>query len=162
MCSGVVGLVGVQSTKYSLDVIREYGRKGESCNWNQSSCLQRVWNMHAADVKACLWCRRCFCQIELVNRSCWSFSPPEIASRRPFSSCPKTVFPRCPSVNHSLIRHLLIYQRTIRGCSQQILGDLTLRIRTERVRSTIAWTCKLWFYLESKWQKQSHPRSALP
>ena len=27
-----VGVVGVQLTKYSLDVIREYGRHGEPCN----------------------------------------------------------------------------------------------------------------------------------
>ena len=27
-----VGVVGVQLTKYSLDVMREYGRQGEPCN----------------------------------------------------------------------------------------------------------------------------------
>ena len=61
-----------------------------------------VWNMHTPDVNACPWHRRCFCQIELVKRSCWSFPPPEIASLPPFSSCPKTVFPRFPLVAEQL------------------------------------------------------------
>ena len=91
--------------------------------------------MHAADVKASLWHRRCFCQIELVKRSCWSFSPPKIASRPPFPLAQRLFFQDAPlSLNHSLTRHLLTYQRTFRGCSQKILGDLTLRFRTERVR----------------------------
>ena len=55
-----------------------------------------VWNMHASDVNACPWHRRCFCQIELVKRSCWSLPPPEIASLPPFLSCPKTVFSKIP------------------------------------------------------------------
>ena len=61
-----------------------------------------VWNMHSPNVNACPWHRRCFCQIELVKRSCWSFPPPEIASLPPFSSCPKTVFPRFPLVAEQL------------------------------------------------------------
>ena len=103
LCSAVVA-VGVQTAKYSLDVMREYGRQWEPCNWSQaSSYLKPAWNMRTADVKACLWHRRSFCQIERMKRSCWSFSPPEIASRPPFSSCPKTVFPRCPLVAEPLI-----------------------------------------------------------
>ena len=79
----------------------------------------------------------------------------------PFSLWPKTVFPRFPkSLNHSLTPHLLIYQCSIRGCSKQISGDLTLRIPTERVTST-ARTCKLKFYIENKRQKLFEFRSAL-
>ena len=65
------------------------------------------------------------------------------------------------SLNHSLTRHLLIYQRSIRGCSKKILGDLTLRIPTETVRST-ARTCTLRFYVENKPPKLFDFRSALP
>ena len=36
-----VGMVGVQLTKYSLDVMREYGRHGEPCNWSQD-CVKHV------------------------------------------------------------------------------------------------------------------------
>ena len=54
------------------------------------------------------------------------------------------------------------YQRPSRGCSKQILGDLTLRIRTERVRSTIARTCKFRFYIENKAQMLFDFRSPLP
>ena len=32
-----VGVVGVQLTKYSLEIMREYGRHGEPCNWSQVS-----------------------------------------------------------------------------------------------------------------------------
>ena len=32
-----VGVVGIQLTKYSLEVMREYGRHGEPCNWSQDS-----------------------------------------------------------------------------------------------------------------------------
>ena len=40
-----VGMVGVQLTKYSLDVQRENGRHGEPCNWSQDcvkhACIRR-------------------------------------------------------------------------------------------------------------------------
>ena len=36
-----VGVVGVQLTKYSLDVMREYGRQGEPCNWSQD-CVKHA------------------------------------------------------------------------------------------------------------------------
>ena len=36
-----VGVVGVQLTKYSLDVMREYGRRGEPCNWSQA-CVKHA------------------------------------------------------------------------------------------------------------------------
>ena len=52
--------------------------------------------MHRTSTRACPSHRRCFCQIELVKRSCWSFPPPEIASLPPFLSCPKTVFSKSP------------------------------------------------------------------
>ena len=55
-----------------------------------ASDRKTLWNMHAPHVNACCWHRRCFCQIELVKRSCWSFPPPEIASLPPFSLWPKT------------------------------------------------------------------------
>ena len=92
-----VGVVGVQLTKYSLDVMP--GSFVESLATDRKT----VWDMHAPDVNACPWHRRCFCQIELVKRSCWSFPPPEIASLPPVSSCPKTVFPRFLLVAEPLI-----------------------------------------------------------
>ena len=96
-----VGVVGVQLTKYSLDVMREYGKLQ---TWRALQLIARLCetSMPWPDVNACPWHRRCFCQIELVKRSCWSFPPPEIASLPPFSSCPKTVFPRFPLVSKPL------------------------------------------------------------
>ena len=103
-----------------------------------------VWNMHAPDVNACPWHQLCFCQIELVKPSCWSFPPPEIASLPPFLSCPKTAFSKIPLCLWTT--HLPVtcwYTSALfEGAPKQILGDLTLRIPTERVRST-ARTCKL-------------------
>ena len=67
-----------------------------------ASDRKTLWNMHAPHVNACCWHRRCFCQIELVKRSCWSFPPSEIASLPPFSLWPKTDFPRFPLVAEPL------------------------------------------------------------
>ena len=36
-----VGVVGVQPTKYSLDVMREYDRRREPCNWSQD-CVKHA------------------------------------------------------------------------------------------------------------------------
>ena len=36
-----VGVVGVHLTKYSLDVMREYGRHGEPCNWSED-CVKHA------------------------------------------------------------------------------------------------------------------------
>ena len=44
MCSCVVG---VQTTKYNLDVIREYGRQGESCNATEIKQLSHACLKHA-------------------------------------------------------------------------------------------------------------------
>ena len=96
--------------------------------------------MHAPHVNACPWHRRCFCQIELVKRSCWSFPPPEIASLPPFSLCPKTVFPRFPLVTEPLSYPSpadipVLYSRVL----QTNVGRSHPK-PTERVRST-ACTC---------------------
>ena len=88
-----VGVVGVQLTKYSLDVMREYGRHGEPCNWSQDCVKHACTGRQRLSLASAL-----FCQIELLKRSCWSFPPPEIASLPTFSSCPKPVFPRFPLV----------------------------------------------------------------
>ena len=84
-----VGVVGVQLTKYSLDVIREYGRHGEPCNWSQDCVKDACTGRQRLSLASALL----LADRMIVKRSCWSFPPPEIASHPQFSSCPKTVFP---------------------------------------------------------------------
>ena len=60
------------------------------------SYLKPVWNIDAADVQACPWHRRCFSQVELVKRSCWSFTPSEIASLSRFRHAQRLFFQDAP------------------------------------------------------------------
>ena len=88
---------------------RGCGGSTASTSWGKTADMESlatdrktVWNMYASDVNACPWHRRCFCQIELMKRSCWSFPPPEVASLPPFLSCPKTVFSKIPLISEPL------------------------------------------------------------
>ena len=152
-----VGVVGVQLIKYSLDVMREYGRHGEPCNGSQDCVKHACIGRERLPLASALL---------LPDRTRETVLLEFPSSRNRFPSTvlvmPKDCFfqDSTQSLNHSLSRHLLVYQCSIRGCSKQILGDLTLRIPTERIIST-ALTCKLRFYIE-KPQRQFDFRSALP
>ena len=91
------GVVGVQLTKYSLEVMTEYGRHGEPCNGSQDCVKHACSGRQRLSLTSAL-----LLPDRTRERSCWSFPPPEIASLPPFSSCPNTVFPRVPLVAEPL------------------------------------------------------------
>ena len=104
---------------------------------------------------------RCICQIELVNGLVGVSLLPKSLPFHRSRHAQRTIFPRfllvvVPLTYPSPADITVLYSRVL----QQISGNLTLRIPTERVRST-APTCKLRFYIENKPQKLFDFRSAL-
>ena len=138
--------------------MREYGRHGEPCNWLQD-CVKHVCTGRQ---------RLCLASaLHLPDRTretvFLEFSPSRNRFPPTVLVIPKDCFSKMPLSRWTT--HLPVtcsYQCSIRGCSNQILGDLTLRIRTERVRSTIAPTWKLRFYVENKPQMLFGFRSPVP
>ena len=138
---------------------REYGRHGEPCNWSQDCVKHAYTGRQRLSLASALL---------LPDRTRETVLLDFPSSRNRFSSTflvmPKDCFPKIPLCRWTTHLHVTCwYQCSIRGCSKQILGDLTLKIPTERVSST-ARTCKLKlrFYIENKPEKLFDFRSALP